>query len=42
MLRRCIKKLPVCTLCAIVSVIVARYIQVLLCDVWRWQCVICR
>ena len=43
MLRRCIKKLSAYVLYAVIGLVAARYAQVLLCDVWRWQqCVICR
>ena len=38
----CLKTPLICALCAIISVIVARYIEVLLCDVWRLECMICR
>ena len=42
MLCKCIKRLLAFTLYAVIGLVAARYAQVLLCDVWRWQCVICR
>lgn len=42
MLCRCIKRLLALMLYAVIGLVTARYAQVLLCDVWQWQCAICR
>lgn len=41
-LRKCIKKMLIFTVGATVGTLAGMYVPVLLCDVWRIQCVICR
>jgi len=40
--RRCIKTLLVWMLCAIISIAIVWFVPVLLCDIWRLECAICR
>ena len=42
MLCKCIKKLLIFTVGAIVGTAAGMYVPVLLCDVWQLECVICR
>lgn len=42
MLRKCIQKLLIFTVGAVVGTIAGMYVPVLLCDVWRLECVFCR
>ena len=42
MLRKCIQKLLTFTAGAIIGTLAGWYVPVLLCDVWRLECAICR
>lgn len=42
MLRKCIEKLLIFVVGAIVGTIAGMYVPVLVCDVWRLECAICQ
>ena len=42
MFRKCIEKLLIFTIGAIIGTVADWYVPVLVCDVWRLECVICQ